>query len=108
MAAKVNIVIDQGTTFNTTYTIHDAADEPINFTGYTAESQIRKTYTASTSYPFTVTLTSDGQVSLSMTANQTGAITAGRYVYDVEVESGSGVRSRIVEGIVTITPQVTK
>lgn len=108
MAAKVNIVIDQGTTFNTTYTIHDAVDEPINFTGYTANSQIRKFYTSSNSYPFTVAMTSDGQVSLSMTANQTGNIAAGRYVYDVEVESGSGVRSRIVEGIVTITPQVTR
>jgi len=33
---------------------------------------------------------------------------AGRYVYDVETTSGSGVVSRIVEGIITVTPEVTR
>jgi hypothetical protein len=108
MAAKVNIVIDQGTTFNTTYTIHDAVDEPIDFTGYTANSQIRKTFSSSNAYTFDVTLSNSGLVTLSMGAATTGTIVAGRYVYDVEVESLSGIRSRIVEGIVTVTPQVTR
>jgi hypothetical protein len=108
MASKINIVIDQGTTFNTTYTIHDAIDEPIDFTGFTANSQIRKSYSSSNSYVFDVSLSNTGLVTLSMNAATTSSITAGRYVYDVEVESLSGVRSRIVEGIVTVTPQVTK
>lgn len=108
MANKVNIVIDQGTTFNTTYLIHNSADEPIDFSGFTANSQIRKSYSSSNAYAFTVGLNSNGEVSLSMSANTTGSIPAGRYVYDVEVESVSGVRSRVVEGIVTVTPQVTR
>jgi hypothetical protein len=108
MASKINIVIDQGTTFNTTYVIHNDADEPIDFTGYTANSQIRKSYSSSNSYSFNVSLNSNGQVTLSMSANTTGNITAGRYVYDVEVEDANSVRSRIVEGIVTVTPQVTR
>lgn len=108
MAAKVNIVIDQGTTFNTTYTIHDANDDPIDFTGYTANSQMRKSYSSSNSFAFSVSLNSNGQVFLSMSANTTGSITAGRYVYDIEVEDISSVRSRLVEGIVTVTPQVTR
>ena len=108
MAAKVNIVIDQGATFNTTYTIHDALDEPIDFTGFTANSQIRKAYSSSNSYTFDVALSNNGLVTLSMNAATTNSIVAGRYVYDVEVESLSGIRSRIVEGIVTVTPQVTR
>lgn len=108
MAAKVNIVIDQGTTFNTTYTIHNNADEPIDFTGYTANSQIRKSYSSSNAITFAVTLNTVGEVLLSMNAATSGTITAGRYVYDVEVQDNTGVRSRIVEGIVTVTPQVTK
>jgi len=108
MAAKVNIVIDQGATFNTTYTIHDAIDEPIDFTGFTANSQIRKSYSSSNSYTFDVILNNTGLVTLSMNAATTSSIVAGRYVYDVEVESQSGIRSRIVEGIVTVTPQVTR
>jgi hypothetical protein len=108
MAAKVNIVIDQGATFNTTYTIHDAIDEPIDFTGFTANSQIRKAYSSSNSYVFDVALSNNGLVTLSMNAATTSSIVAGRYVYDVEVESLSGIRSRIVEGIITVTPQVTR
>ena len=108
MAAKVNIVIDQGATFNTTYTIHDAIDEPIDFTGFTANSQIRKAYSSSNSYVFDVVLSNNGLVTLSMNAATTSSIVAGRYVYDVEVESLSGIRSRIVEGIITVTPQVTR
>ena len=108
MAAKINLVIDQGTTFNTTFVIHNDADEPINFTGYAANSQMRKAYSSSNAYSFGISLGSEGQVSLTMSANTTGSITAGRYVYDVEVQDTNSVRSRIVEGIVTVTPQVTR
>lgn len=108
MAYKVNIVVDQGTTFNTTFTVLDAYDTPIDFTSYTANSQMRKSYTSSTAYAFDVGLSNSGIVTLSMSANTSGGITAGRYVYDVEVQNPSGVRSRIVEGIVTVTPQVTR
>lgn len=108
MASKLNLVIDQGTTFNTMFVVNDKDDVPINFTGYTANSQIRKSYSSSNSYAFGVSLNSNGEVSLSMSANTTGSIVAGRYVYDVEVESSSGVKSRLIEGIVTIMPQVTR
>lgn len=108
MANKVNIVIDQGATFNTTYIIHSDADEPIDFTTYTANSQMRKSYSSSNSFTFDVSLYSNGGVTLSMSANTTSSITAGRYVYDVEVQDAAGVRSRVVEGIVTVTPQVTR
>ena len=108
MAAKVNIVIDQGTTFNTTYEINNSVDEPIDFTGYTANSQFRKTYSSSNSYVFDVVLSNNGLVTLSMNAATTSSIVAGRYLYDVEVQDLLGIRSRIVEGIVTITPQVTR
>lgn len=108
MANKVNIVIDQGTTFNTTFIIHNSSDEPIDFTTYTANSQMRKSYSSSNSFAFGVSLSSNGEVGLSMNANTTGSIVAGRYVYDVEVQDAAGVRSRIVEGIATVTPQVTR
>lgn len=107
MAQKINITLDQGTTFNTSFVIVDEGDAPVDFTGYTANSQMRKSYSSSASFPFTVSLSNTGVVVLSMSANVTNTVTAGRYVYDVEVENG-GVRSRIVEGIVTVTPQVTR
>jgi hypothetical protein len=33
---------------------------------------------------------------------------AGRYVYDVEIISAANVISRLVEGIATVTPEVTR
>jgi hypothetical protein len=108
MAQKVNIVVDQGTTFNTSFTFTDESDTPIDFTSYTAASQMRKSYSSSTSHAFTVGLTSTGVITLGMSANTTTQITAGRYLYDLEVTDANGVRSRLVEGIVTVTPEITR
>jgi hypothetical protein len=107
MAVKTNIVIDQGTDFNSSFTFTDESDEPIDFSIYTANSQLRKTYTSSISYTFQTSLTNNGIIILSMNAATTSNLSPGRYVYDLEVEA-AGVRSRLVEGVVTVTPQVTR
>jgi len=107
MAAKVNLIIDQGTTFSSQFSVYNEADDPIDFTLYTGAAQMRKSYTSSTSYSFDVAISNTGLVTLSMAAANTTAVPAGRYVYDVEVTSNNIV-SRIAEGIVTVTPQVTK
>lgn len=109
MASKANLVIDQGSTFSTDLTLTDENGDPLSLSGFTANSQIRRWYTSSnTSAVFTTSInTTSSTISLTLTANQTSNLTFGRYVYDVEITSGSEV-SRIVEGIITITPQVTR
>jgi hypothetical protein len=109
MATKANLVIDQGTTFSTDLTLSDENGDPLSLSGYTANSQIRKWYTSnniSASFATAINV-DDGVITLSLTANQSGSLTAGRYVYDVEINDGAQV-SRIVEGIITVTPQVTR
>jgi len=108
MAQKVNVVIDQGTTFSTSYTFTNDNDDPIDFSTYTGASQMRKSYSSTTSHAFTVSLGTNGIITLGMSANTTSAITAGRYLYDLEVTDSTGVRSRLVEGIVTVTPEITR
>jgi hypothetical protein len=109
MAIKANLIIDQGTTYSTTIDVTDDNDVPINLSGYTGSAQLRKHYSSSNSTIFTVSLAPlDGIVILSLTSAQTAALKAGRYVYDVELTNTSNVVSRIVEGIVTVTPQVTR
>jgi len=108
MATKANIVIDQGTTFSTTINLTDDDDAPINLTGYIGRSKMKKHYTSSNSYSFAVSVGgSTGVLTLSLSATQTSNIVPGRYVYDVELIDPSNVVSRIVEGIVTVTPEVT-
>jgi len=108
MATKANLVIDQGSTFSTDLTLNDENGDALNLAGYSANSQMRKWYTSSNATAtFTTNVDAAGIITLSLTANQTGSITAGRYVYDVEINDGS-TTSRVVEGIITVTPQVTR
>ena len=108
MATKVNLVVDQGTTFTTSITFNDENGNTINFSTYSGAAQMRKHFTSSNSIVFEVLLTSNGVVTLSLTANQTGNLVAGRYVYDLEVTDSSNQISRLIEGIVTVTPNVTR
>lgn len=109
MATKANLVIDQGSTYSVTLDLTDENGDVIDLNGYVANSQIRKWYTSSTpAATFTTSINAaSGELTLSLNANQTSNLVAGRYVYDVEITQ-SNIISRIVEGIVTITPQVTR
>jgi hypothetical protein len=109
MAIKANLIVDQGTDYTTSINLTDDNDNVIDLTGYTAAGQLRKTYTSSNAVSFGLELESaNGVVKLSLTETQTANIVAGRYVYDVFVTSPASVTSRIVEGIVTVTPRATR
>ena len=109
MASKANIIIDQGATFSTDLTMTDEFGDNIDLTGYSANSQMRKWYTSSnaTATFTTAVNTESAAITLSLTANQTGNIVSGRYVYDVQITNGT-TTTRIVEGIATVTPRVTR
>lgn len=109
MATKANIVIDQGTTFSTTLELTDENDDLYDLSNYTANSKMKKWYTSTNSVEFSTAINNDtSEITLSLTAAQTDAIEAGRYVYDVEIVDNSGTVIRLLEGIVTVTPSVTK
>ena len=110
MAAISNIFIDQGTDFSVTVDVTDANGSPLNLSGYTAASQIRKSYASSSaSATFTTSISvSSGQVTMSLTDTQTSGLAAGRYLYDLNITSSASVTSRVVEGQVIVTPGVTR
>jgi hypothetical protein len=107
MSAKANIVIDQGTTFTTEINLTDENGFPMNLVDYVANSQMRKWYTSANPSAVFTTEIVNGTITLSLSANETANIAAGRYVYDVELTADNTV-TRVVEGIVTVTPQVTR
>jgi hypothetical protein len=109
MAQIQNIYIDQGTTFSLSLVVNDQNGDPKDLSDYTVAAQMRKSYYTNTSINFTaaVSLPEDGEVTISLTAIQTSAIKAGRYVYDIEI-TGDGETLRVLEGIVVINPEVTK
>lgn len=109
MASKANIVIDQGANFYTTVSLTDTEDGAVDLTGYTAAGQIRKHYTSLTAVDFDITIDVQlGTLILTLSSQTTNSMQPGRYVYDVEMTSSTGVVSRVVEGIATVTPSVTR
>jgi len=110
MASYANIVIDQGATFEATISLEDENQDPYDLSGYTVTGQLRRTYKSATAYDFSVNVADagNGQITLSMTAAETAAISAGRYVYDIVAESSIGIKTRALEGSAEVTPSVTR
>lgn len=111
MATVSNLAIDQGTTFTITISVADNTGSVRNLTGYTGRAQLKRSYYTNSNTAFTVTIDNptEGEINLSLSDTQTSALKAGRYVYDLELENDStGDVERVLEGIVTIYPEVTK
>ena len=112
MAIIANIFIDQGVDFSVTVNVADVDGTTLDLAGYSAAAQMRKTYeSSSSSASFTTAIsnpTTDGQVTLSLTDTVTNALSPGRYVYDLVVTSGGGLKTRVVEGQAVVTPGVTR
>lgn len=107
MAAVHNLYIDQGADFSAQIGIYDDSNLPWNLAGYTGSAKIKKSYYSSTSVDFTVSVSGNGTVSLSLPSSSTSNMEQGRYLYDVVITSNGGVKTRVIEGIVTINPGVT-
>lgn len=114
-AGLYNITIEQGATFRLSLVWKDGAGSPVNLTGYTARMQVRRSY-PDTSTQLNLT-TENGGITLGGAAGtievvgdatKTDDIAAAKGVYDLELVSASGVVTRLVEGKVTIKPEVTR
>ena len=109
MAIKTNLIVDQGANFVYNVYLIDAAGDPFPLTDYTANAQIRRSYTT---YSYTTIDASinavAGIITLTMNSSTTGSLTNNRYVYDLELKSDAGIVSRIVEGYLTVNLGVTR
>jgi hypothetical protein len=112
-AGYIELFLEKNASFNTTITLYDVNNDPYNLTGYTVNSQIRKSYySANAVVTFATTFSdtpADGNLTLSLTYQQTANIAPGRYVYDVYLTSSGNVsRTRVLEGIINVTPSATR
>ena len=111
MAIYSNIVIDQGTDYSASIDVTDADGDALNLTGHTGKGQVRKTFSSTTAIDFAVSVANPattGVLNIGLTNVQTNAMKAGRYVYDIEITSGSSTKTRVLEGQLEITPGVTQ
>lgn len=110
MAVTAYLDLDQGSDFVAEFTLENDDETPIDLNGFTVYSQFRKSYGATTGYTFTtdVVNSAQGKITLALSGNDSSEIKPGRYLYDVEIRSISGVKTRVVEGILTINPEITR
>ena len=105
------LTVDQGSTFESTIDLVSDDGAVINVAGYVFTGQIRKSYysaNATANLTLTIVNAANGNVKVSISAANTANIKAGRYLYDIKMTDTSNTVTRLVEGIITITPQVTR
>lgn len=119
-AIAQDIVIEQGATFQLRVIVKDADGAVVDVTGWTGRGSLKLNAQATTSIAdFVVDTTEDppnGVVMVSMEATETDTIpTSGskytsysKYQYDVELETPDGVVYRILNGIASVSPSITK
>lgn len=112
MASYAELNLDQGTTFAATLDLANDDGSSINVANNLFTCQIRKSYYSSTvaaNVIVNILDAANGTVQLQLDAANTANIRAGRYLFDIKMTSTTtGTALRIIEGIMTITPQVSR
>jgi hypothetical protein len=120
--ASLNLTMYQGASWDYTLTWTTTAGSvttPVDLTGYTARMQVRETQSSTATV---LSLTSGTGITLGGTAGTilleaSATTTAGiatsinpqnQFVYDLELVSGAGYVTRLVEGNFFIDPEVTR
>ena len=110
-AATYNIEVDQGSDFSINIQVKED-DEVKNLTGYSARSQARTSNEASSaafSFTCTIPTPANGTIKMALAAATSSAVTAGQYVYDLEVYTASDAAvSRLIEGTCIIDREITR
>jgi hypothetical protein len=112
MAAYVELYMDQGANFRNVINLtDDITNSTISLANYAVRSQMRRSYysvNASANIVCTITDSANGEITMSLGSANTANIKAGRYLFDLETVDGVGFVNRVLEGIITVTPQVTR
>lgn len=113
---KEKLCISQGSDYDHTfvYTEKDGVT-PIDITGFTVRMKFRPDYDDATILyeattalgQFTIPNGIDGEIELSIPNADTTAWAFDEAVYDIEIVSPTSKVTRILQGVVVITPEVT-
>lgn len=112
MTQFVKFNIGQNETFKVLATLPaSTGSTPLDLTDYTFYGKVRENYkTDEVAAEFTITKVtpySSGSIIIELENSKTRTLSLKKYVYDIIVESGSFKR-KILEGYITVRPQVTR
>lgn len=114
-AANYDFEIEQGADKLKPFVWKDSNGTPVNLSNYTARLQVRKSVSAtdvlfemSTANNRISIVAADGKVILAFKHADTSALTWKQGKYDLELTSGDGTRTRLLQGTITISPEITR
>jgi len=118
-AASYDFEIEQGATLIKPIVWKDSSGAAVNLTGYTAKMQIRKSAASeevllelsSTNGKLVLTTgsgTGAGTITMIFSATTTAAIGWSRGKYDLELTSADGTVTRLMEGEITVSKEITR
>lgn len=127
-AGRYLLTIEQGATTDLLLEYKDSNGSPVDLSGYAARMQIRPSVDSSTTYLSITNITSSdgtglnltpvsssvtlpqssGSIGLFISAASSSALTFSEGVYDVELQSPTGIVTRLLEGIVKLSKEVTR
>lgn len=116
MPATYNIEVPKGEDWSITLTWYTSTTKTTtqDLTGWSAEMQVRERHSSTA---IVTTLSSTGEITLGSTAGTivlsiassvSNAIDTGRKVYDLEMTDTGGDITRLLEGDIDFTPNVTR
>lgn len=114
MAGQKNWEVDQNATFTFVIEYKDSNGSPINLTGASAKLQVRDTKGGS-KLAFTLTspaggITIDapnGKLTVRMTPTQTNKLFYPKSSYDLMLTDSNAVKTKLIEGFLTLSRSVT-
>ena len=102
-----NFIIQQGETFSKDFILKNADKSLVGVSSYTSTAFLAKYAGDSTTYAFTVGITtSTSTIRISLASTITATLDAGRYYYNVFTVNGDSVKEKQREGNVLVNASV--
>jgi len=111
--ALVDLCLPQGATWDTKFA-WESGGTAVDLTGYAARMDLRASAEAASATVSlstasgTISVNSSGEIQLNYPAVSSATITAATYLYDLELESGSGNVRRLIEGKAVVSREITR
>jgi len=104
---KVDLITDQGSDWSESIDFNYDDGTPVNLTGYSFSGILKTSYFSNTTIAnITITVLNApvGNTVMSMNAATTANLSAGNYVFNINMIDSSGFTTNILQGVFTIRP----
>lgn len=107
----IDLIVNQKSSFQVYFNIKDSSGEIIDLTGYTADAKFKENFqspdNSAVAFNTIISNTSAGEISISLTPDQTSNMNIGRYVYDLTITDNTGYKIRVCEGKIIVSGGVS-